>query len=114
MVDGGAAPPQRKQADQASRDGRHGAQDWVADTLLKPFTDIAVKALGSAGTGVANAFDLLIEPQKGVEKGVAGGADMARLALQLVRDAAALALMPDDSPTRLKGNARQSQARGLV
>ena len=103
LVDGGAAPPQRKRRAQTSRDGRHGAQDWLADTLLKPFTEIAVKALGSAGTGVANAFDLLAEPQKGMEKGVAGGAEMARLALQLVRDAAALALMPDDSPTRLKG-----------
>lgn len=103
LVDGGAAPPQRKPRAQAARDGHHGAQDWVADTLLKPFTDIAVKALGSAGTGVANAFDLLAEPQKGMEKGLAGGADMARLALQLVRDAGALVLMPDDSPTRLKG-----------
>jgi len=103
LVDGGAAPPQRKPRAQPSGDGRHGAQDWVADTLLKPFTDLAVKALGSAGTGVANAFDLLIEPQKGMEKGVAGGVDMARLALQLVRDAGALVLMPDDSPTRLKG-----------
>jgi len=103
LVDGGAAPPQRKRLTPTSHDGRHGAQDWLADTLVRPFTELAVKALGSAGTGVANAFDLLADPQKGMEKGVAGGADMARMALQLVRDAAALALMADDSPTRLKG-----------
>ncbi len=103
LVDGGSAPPQCKQGAHASRANRHGVQDWVADTLLKPFTHLAVKVLGSAGAGVANAFDLLIEPQKGMEKGVAGGADMARLALQLVRDAGALVLMSDDSPTRLKG-----------
>ena len=102
LVDGGAPPPRRKRA-QAQRDGIDGAQDWVTDTLVKPFTDIAVKALGSAGAGVANAFDLLVEPQKGVEKGLAGGAAMARVAMQLLRDAGALALMPDDSPTRLKG-----------
>jgi diacylglycerol O-acyltransferase / wax synthase len=102
LVDGGAAPPRRKRA-AAARHGLDGAQDWVADTLVKPFTDIAVKALGSAGAGVANAFDLLAEPQKGMEKGLAGGAEMARIAMQLLRDAGALALMPDDSPTRLKG-----------
>jgi WS/DGAT/MGAT family acyltransferase len=39
----------------------------------------------------------------GLSKGVSGSADMARLAYQVLRDAAALALMPDDSPTRLKG-----------
>jgi diacylglycerol O-acyltransferase / wax synthase len=102
LVDGGAAPPRRKHA-AAARHGLDGAQDWVADTLVKPFTDIAVKALGSAGAGVANAFDLLAEPHKGMEKGLAGGAEMARIAMQLLRDAGALALMSDDSPTRLKG-----------
>jgi diacylglycerol O-acyltransferase / wax synthase len=102
LVDGGAAPPRRRRRPE-QRPGLDGAQDWLADTLVKPFTDIAVKALGTAGAGVANAFDLLAEPQKGMEKGLAGGAEMARIALQLLRDAGALALMPDDSPTRLKG-----------
>lgn len=102
LVDGGAAPPRRAASD-APRHGIDGAQDWLADTVIKPFTGIAVKALGGAGSGVAQAFDLLAEPQKGVEKGLAVGAGLARMALQLVRDAGALALMPDDSPTRLKG-----------
>jgi diacylglycerol O-acyltransferase / wax synthase len=78
-------------------------QDWIADTFIKPFTGLAVKAIGSAGDGVAGAFDLLAEPQKGMEKGLHGGAEVARMAYQLMRDASALALMPDDSPTRLKG-----------
>lgn len=102
MVDGGAAPPQRKSG-HVRHAGLEGAQDWIADSLIKPFTDIAVKALNSAGAGVASAFEMLAEPQKGMDKGLAGGADMAKLAFQLLRDAAALALMPDDSPTRLKG-----------
>ncbi len=102
MVDGGAAPPQRKRS-RPRQAGLEAAQGWVAESLVKPFTNIALKALGSAGASVGNAFDLLAEPQKGVEKGLSGGADMARLAYQLLRDAAALALMPDDSPTRLKG-----------
>ncbi len=102
LVDGGSAPPQRSRK-RAQRDGLDGAQDWITDTFIKPFTGLAVKAIGSAGDGVAGAFDLLAEPQKGMDKGLAGGAEMARVAYQLMRDAAALALMPDDSPTRLKG-----------
>ncbi len=102
LVDGGSAPPQRSRK-HAQRDGLDGAQDWITDTFIKPFTGLAVKAIGSAGDGVAGAFDLLAEPQKGMDKGLAGGAEMARVAYQLLRDAAALALMPDDSATRLKG-----------
>ena len=102
LVDGGAPPPERKRS-KPGREGLEAAEDWINDTLIKPFTDVAVKALGSAGSGAASALDLLMEPQKGVEKGLAGSVDMARMAYQVLRDAAALALMPDDSPTRLKG-----------
>ena len=102
LVDGGSPPPQRSQKPDP-RSGLEGAQDWIAASVIKPITGMAVKAIGSAGDGIAGAFDLLAEPQKGVDKGLAGGADMARLVYQLMRDAAALALMPDDSPTRLKG-----------
>ena len=102
LVDGGAPPPQRRNKS-APRDGIDGAQDWITDTVIKPLTGLAVKAIGSAGEGVAGAFDMLAEPQKGVDKGLAGGAEMAKLVYQLARDAAALALMPDDSATRLKG-----------
>ena len=62
-----------------------------------------MKALDAAGQGAVKAMAMLIEPEKGFDKGLAGSADLAKLACQLVRDAAALALMPDDSPTRLKG-----------
>lgn len=102
LVDGGAPPPPRRERAGEPGKGRD-AQDWIAETFIKPFTGLAVKAIGSAGEGIAGAFDLLAEPQHGVEKGLAGGAEMARLAYQLLQDASALALMPDDSPTRLKG-----------
>ncbi len=102
MVDGGAAPPPH-----AARKSRHGgiegAEDWIADTLIRPFTDVTVKALGAAGDGAVNAMEMMIEPQKGMEKGLAGSLELAKMAYQVVRDGAALALMPDDSPTRLKG-----------
>jgi WS/DGAT/MGAT family acyltransferase len=77
LVDGGAAPP-RREPKAAVGDG--------LDALLKPFADMALKALGAAGA-----------------MGDMGPGNLARMAYQGVGDAAALALMPDDSPTRLKG-----------
>lgn len=94
LVDGGAPPPERRRKERPA-----GAEDWIADTLIKPFTGITVKALGAAGDSVAGSLGLLRDPQKGV----AGSLDMARLAYQVISDAASLALMPDDSKTRLKG-----------
>ncbi|GAB3467884.1 wax ester/triacylglycerol synthase family O-acyltransferase [Polaromonas eurypsychrophila] len=94
LVDGGAAPPERRKKESGG-----GAEDWIADTLLRPFTDLTVKALGAAGEGAARSLNLLSDPQKGM----AGSLDMAKVMLQVLKDGAALALMPDDSKTRLKG-----------
>ena len=106
MVDGGSAPP-RRATKPAQGDGLEGADDWIADTLIRPLTDVVVKALDAVGDGAVNALETLIDPKKGLEqgleKGFAGSLDLAKMAYQVVRDAAALALMPDDSPTRLKG-----------
>lgn len=102
LMDGGAAPPPPP-LEARHHQGLEGAEDWLADTLIKPFTEVAVKALGAAGDAAVNAMALLTEPKKGFEKGLAGSVELARLAYQLARDAAALALMPDDSHTRLKG-----------
>lgn len=103
MVDGGAPPPERRQ----KAAGTGSAEDWITDTLLKPFTDITVKALGAVGEGAARSLGLLGDPKKGMaqglEKGMSGSLDMARVLLQLISDSAALALMPDDAKTRLKG-----------
>ena len=95
LIDGGTAPPER--APKAERGS--GAEDWISDTLIKPFTDMTVKALGKAGDSAAHALHILSDPQKGM----AGSIDMIKVAYQLVSDMASLALMPDDSPTRLKG-----------
>ncbi|WP_372826134.1 wax ester/triacylglycerol synthase family O-acyltransferase [Polaromonas sp.] len=94
IVDGGTAPPERQKKEPGG-----GAEDWIADTLLKPFTDLTVKALGAAGDGAVRSLNLLSDPQKGM----AGSLDMAKVMLQVLKDGAALALMPDDSKTRLKG-----------
>lgn len=96
LVDGGTAPPERKR-----KTAPAGAEDWIADTLIKPFTGMTIKALGAAGDGAAKSLEMLRDPGKGMS----GSMELAKLAFQVVSDAAALALMPDDSPTRLKGKA---------
>ena len=98
MVDGGALPPEPT-ARAEKRGGLEGAEDWLAGTLLKSLTDMTVKALDKTGDGLAGGLDLLLEPQKGVDSTV----HLAKMAYQVASDAAALLLMPNDSPTRLKG-----------
>jgi WS/DGAT/MGAT family acyltransferase len=101
MVDGGSAPPRRVAKELP--DEVDGAPDWLLETVIKPFTNVTVKALGAAGDRAVNAMEMMLGPQKGMEKGLAGSVEMAKMAYQVMRDGAALALMPDDSQTRLKG-----------
>ena len=100
LVDGGSQPPSRRRREARQSDG---AEEWIANALIKPLTGMTVKALDLAGDGAAGALGLLRAPEKALEAGKEGTADLARLAWQVAADAAALALMPDDSPTRLKG-----------
>jgi diacylglycerol O-acyltransferase len=94
ITDGGNDPPARKKRDAGdSADG-----DWLSDSVIQPLTDIAVKALGMTGQGVARSVEALSRPQQ-----LLGSVEMARVGYQVLGDVAALALMPDDSPTRLKG-----------
>ena len=94
ITDGGIEPPRRKRlgAEEAEE------SDWLSDAVIKPLTDVAVKAIGMYGGGVVKSMEMLAQPQQ-----LLGSLDVARNGYQVVRDAAALALMPDDSPTRLKG-----------
>ena len=114
LVDGGVAPPvpvaKSANSKSAAKNAVESAEDWITDTLLKPFTDISVKALGAVGDGAARSLGLLGDPEsmkdgieKSVQKGIGGSIDMAKVLYQLASDSAALALMPDDSKTRLKG-----------
>jgi WS/DGAT/MGAT family acyltransferase len=101
LVDGGHLPPKRKR--RATRGGVEGAEDWVADTLIRPLGDLTARALEVAGGGAAKSFSLMAAPQQGLSDTLRQAMDLARLGGQLASDLAALALMPDDSPTRLKG-----------
>jgi diacylglycerol O-acyltransferase len=95
MVDGGTEPPVRPPAAPES------AEDWIAHHVVEPLAHAAVKALDAAGDGAAASLHLLREPGKGVS----GSTDLAKVAYHVLSDAAALALMADDSKTRLKGKA---------
>jgi WS/DGAT/MGAT family acyltransferase len=99
LVDGGAPPPLRP----AKAERPESTEDWIVQALLKPLTQFAVKAMGRAGDGAVKSFGMMMDPQKGVEKGVAGSVDAARMVYQVINDLAALAVMPDDSPSSLKG-----------
>ncbi len=95
ITDGGRDPPQRHQVD----DLDDPDADWLSDAVLKPLTGLAVKALDLYGSGVAKSIDLLAHPKQPL----LGSLDIAKAGLQIASDLAALALMADDSPTRLKG-----------
>ena len=108
LVDGGSPPPEQPHRE-SHKAGIDGAGEWIADSLLKPFTNMTVKALGVAGEGAVRALGLLAEPQKGVQNGVHDSVDLAKLAYHAMADLASLALMADDSPTRLKGTPGHSK-----
>ncbi|OGA97838.1 MAG: diacylglycerol O-acyltransferase [Burkholderiales bacterium RIFCSPHIGHO2_12_FULL_69_20] len=96
ITDGGNDPPRRSVP--AEHDDDPDA-DWLSDAVLKPLTGLAVKALDMYGSGVARSIEALAHPQQPLM----GSLDMAKAGLQVASDLAALALMADDSPTRLKG-----------
>ncbi len=101
LVDGGRLPPQP--GPKSGKSGMDAAEDWLVDTLVRPFGDITAKALDAAGGGAAKSLAMLAAPQKGLNDSLDQAMEIARMGGQLATDLAALALMPDDSPTRLKG-----------
>jgi WS/DGAT/MGAT family acyltransferase len=103
MADGGKPPPERARPGQ--RHAGHDEHDWLVDTVIKPATSLTVKAIGLGGEGLGKGIAMLAHPLGPVGSAVSGSLDATRIGVQVAKDAAALALMPDDSPTRLKGKA---------
>ncbi|MCW5613431.1 MAG: wax ester/triacylglycerol synthase family O-acyltransferase [Rubrivivax sp.] len=101
ITDGGSDPPRRPHgAEDGAHEGAHeGEHDWLADAVIKPLTELTVKAIGMYGGGVAKSIDMLANPYQPL----LGSMDMARTGVQVLSDVAALALMENDSPTLLKG-----------
>ena len=97
ITDGGIDPPARKRRGKSAVEPEHEA-DWLSDAVVKPLTDLTLKAIGMYNQGVGKSIEMLSNQQP-----LFGSLDMARTGYQVVSDVAALALMPDDSPTQLKG-----------
>lgn len=108
LVDGGKAPRTRRKLVAAAP---YDPQAWLTDSLVKPLTQLAVKALDAAGSGVARSVEVVGHPMQGLEATLQSTLNAARMGSQLVSDLAALALMDDDSPTSLKG---QPSARKAI
>jgi len=96
ITDGGSDPPSRKKRviDESGDGG-----DWLSEAVLKPLGGLSAKAAGLVEAGIARSLELLADPQQGL----LGSLDQARLGARVMKDIAAMALMPDDSPTMLKG-----------
>jgi diacylglycerol O-acyltransferase / wax synthase len=98
ITDGGSDPPKRRR--KAPPEAVAGDEaDWLSDAVLKPLTDLTIKAIGMYGSGVGKSMELLANPTEPLMSSMG----MAKSGLQVVQDVAALALMADDSPTLLKG-----------
>jgi diacylglycerol O-acyltransferase len=99
ITDGGADPPKRA-ARRSSREPDGDVEgDWLSDAVMKPLTELASKAIGMYGSGMAKSMRILSSPQRGF----AGSIEMAKTGAKVLGDVAAMALMADDSPTVLKG-----------
>jgi WS/DGAT/MGAT family acyltransferase len=76
----------------------------LLDAWLRPITDATVRALGTTGDAAARALQAsaaMLEHPEGV--GETAG-DVARVAAQVARDLAGIALMDNDAVTSLKGS----------
>lgn len=93
ITDGGKEPPQRGPRPEPEE------TDWLLDAFLRQMSKLTVKAIGMTGKGVARGMDAMMSGTTPMDSSL----EMARLGYQALSDVAAFALMPDDSPTRLKG-----------
>jgi WS/DGAT/MGAT family acyltransferase len=87
---------------------RGPTSDWEA--LLRPLTDVTVKAIDTTGDvagRVLAASSAMLNDREAV--GEAAG-EYARIAAQVAKDAAAIALMDNDTVTSLKGQPSGSKA----
>jgi WS/DGAT/MGAT family acyltransferase len=95
IADGGSGPP----AGTGRGVKSEGDGEWLSDAVVKTLTAVAAKAIGMYGAGIARSIEMLSHPQHGV----LGSIKMARSGARVMGDVAAMAMMADDSPTRLKG-----------
>ncbi len=89
-----AAPPPLKS------DKKADPNPW--QPYIQPFTKSTIKAISVSGTAWAKSMEVLAQPDRLV--------DYAQVLAQVLKDAAKIALMPNDSPTKLKGKPGNKKA----
>ena len=105
LVDGGAPPP-RAPRRQGAPDG---AEDWIADTLIKPLTDCGEGARAGRRRRRASRWTCWRPAARRL-----GGAGPGAPAYQLVSDVARAGADAGRLEDAAEGQARRHQARGLV
>ncbi|MGZ8258927.1 MAG: wax ester/triacylglycerol synthase family O-acyltransferase [Caldimonas sp.] len=98
IADDGAGPPEQARHDADPHASHLG--DWLNDTLLRPLTAAALKAIDLYGEGLVKALQAAEHPRRSLKQAIG----VARSGAQLIGDAAALAFLADDSRTQLKGH----------
>jgi WS/DGAT/MGAT family acyltransferase len=98
IADDGADPPEQARRDADPHQSDLG--DWLSDALLRPLTAATVKAIDLYGEGLVKALQAAEHPRRSLQEALG----VARSGAQLLGDAAALAFLSDDAPTRLKGH----------
>jgi diacylglycerol O-acyltransferase / wax synthase len=69
---------------------------------IQPITKGTIKAISASGTAWSRSLEILAQPDRLV--------DYAQVAAQVIKDAAKIALMPNDTPTKLKGKPGTAKA----
>ncbi len=85
------------------------AHDATWQALLRPFTDVTVRAIDATGDLAARMLHAYGAVLKDPHLAVEAAAEYARIAARVAQDAAALVLMPSDSATCLKGKVSGSK-----
>jgi diacylglycerol O-acyltransferase / wax synthase len=73
---------------------------WMS--YINPITKGTIKAISASGTAWSKSLEILAQPDRLV--------DYAQIAAQVLKDAAKIAMMPNDTPTKLKGKPGSSKA----
>ncbi len=104
VVMGMTSSDPRKDADAPPPRGKRGAKAGLVEQWLQPLTDVTVKAIDATGdlaSRVLAAYgSVLDDPSVATE----AASETARIATQVAKDVAALALMDNDTATSLKGH----------
>jgi diacylglycerol O-acyltransferase / wax synthase len=92
-----SADPSFKPRSSAKASGDNPWQPYI-----QPFTKGTIKAISAGSTAWSTSLQILAQPDRLV--------DYAQIASQVLKDAAKIALMPNDSPTKLKGKPGTAKA----